>query len=152
MCILDGLSTAAKNKVFAYLKETQPAGCDFHIDMLLEARDDSLLSINGLGPSILHKIDNWLSYNGMYRKEEKDFGEWHLIDTAPKDGLRRLLYLSFQGKSPVCGRWVWFPDHTDGYWVHDKLKSAKYNYKCGPHELPQPTHWMPLPEPPNGKN
>ena len=59
--------------------------------------------------------------------------EWKLIETAPKDGARILL----RGKS---GR------HSDGFW-----ESKAYNGNgcwVWPYIHANPTHWMPLPDPP----
>lgn len=148
MTTFDGLSPFAKGRLLDFVNETQEANSDFHIDMLLEARDDTLLSIRQLGNGTLAEIDRWLLSKGMSRSKQKHFGKWHLIDTAPRDGLRRLLFVAYRGRAPVCGNWVWFKDHTRGYWTHDKLRTEKYRYRCGPHELPQPSHWMPLPENP----
>lgn len=150
MIDLSGLSTRAVNRLQDFCKHTQPSGTELHIDMILEARNDTLLSVYQFGEGTLKEIDTWLSKHGLSRNKQKHFGKWHLIDTAPKDGLRRLLYLSFHGHEPVCGYWVWWKNHQGGYWWHDKLSAKNYKYSCAPHELPQPTHWMPLPDAPQG--
>ena len=75
--------------------------------------------------------------------------EWQPIETAPKDGTRIILYrpgTHFEWVRVVIGRY-----YTDSYaskpkpfWGHDRtnltgVREARAN---------QPTHWMPLPEPP----
>lgn len=69
---------------------------------------------------------------------------WQTIDKAPKDGTRILLWIVHQTAkysadpigegwmSPCIGKWI---DHNGGGWTHSGL--------CG-----TPTHWMPLPPPP----
>lgn len=76
--------------------------------------------------------------------------DWQLIETAPKDGTRVLL---FNGQDVKICRWT--------YWV-----SGKFNQKtCRLEDFKQwiwneddayytsdfrePTHWMPLPNPPH---
>lgn len=59
--------------------------------------------------------------------------EWQPIETAPKDNIPILAYC----KGDVCKVW-WQTDFLDGsqYWQNEADSE------------PQPTHWMPLPEPP----
>ena len=60
---------------------------------------------------------------------------WQLIETAPKDGREMLLYGPFVptgGTYTDIGRWS---QYAGGFWDWDADDS-------------QPTHWMPLPEPP----
>ena len=59
---------------------------------------------------------------------------WQPIETAPHDGSRILVYADYE---MFVVRWI------DDWWhVNDN--------KHGPYSLrgPEPTHWMPLPEPP----
>lgn len=60
--------------------------------------------------------------------------EWQPIETAPKDGTLILLWAFLDWKDdlvPVCG---WYAQSAEMWLCH----SAWLN----------PTHWMPLPEPP----
>ena len=66
---------------------------------------------------------------------------WRPIETAPKDGTRILAY----GKGPY-GHVEWFTsqwDKSQSCWVSEPNEATEYNYEdC------HPTHWMPLPPPP----
>lgn len=145
---LDQLPTRARNRLLAYFSEQFERGTIPTAELVSEARMDSLAMIAGIGPGIIKDIFDWLNEIGFEKKPEKKPDKWHIIDTAPRDGVRRLLYLNYQGREPVCGYWVWWRDMTGGYWWHDKLSTAKYKFKVGPHQLPQPSHWMPFLEPP----
>ena len=65
---------------------------------------------------------------------------WKKIDTAPKDGTEILLY----GEEEIyVGAW----DNSNAlkmFIPHDVCKEC---FCCGPPAVP--THWKPLPEPPN---
>lgn len=61
---------------------------------------------------------------------------WLDIDTAPRDGRRILLW---DGEWASAGAWVGYDSMG---WVMDC-----YDFSKG--EFPEPTHWMPLPPPPN---
>jgi hypothetical protein len=58
--------------------------------------------------------------------------EWQPISTAPKDGTRIMLWLSGPIRSPKA---VFGKGHS-GFWITEGSGPAN------------PTHWMPLPEPP----
>jgi hypothetical protein len=65
---------------------------------------------------------------------------WQPIETAPKDGTEVLLWIKGDEESPRKGRWEERLDLRRGHkwcvaygWCEDT-----------------PTHWMPLPEPPEG--
>ena len=69
--------------------------------------------------------------------------EWQPIETAPKDGTTVLLYCQgsfLPGPAPFmqAGAWGFWhsgnPNHQRDCWIAD--------------EPVDPTHWMPLPEPP----
>lgn len=63
--------------------------------------------------------------------------EWQTIETAPKDGTRKLL-IDLEDNWPYIG--IWAPHHRDvGMWVEDNTNAVPDR---------QPTHWMPLPSPP----
>ena len=62
--------------------------------------------------------------------------EWKPIETAPKDGTRIMLWPignCRNGLRMETGHWC-----LNGHW------------KCG-ERSPRATHWMPLPEPPDGR-
>ena len=72
--------------------------------------------------------------------------EWQPIETAPRDGTRILAMI----------RWSW-SDGTDGgaqdviYWYAGGkfwVCGTPMNYVQGLDEGVEPTHWMPLPDPP----
>lgn len=69
--------------------------------------------------------------------------EWHPIETAPKDGTRILILDQDWNQNLVVfvARWAPHGLHPDalGFWyeAHEERWCAS-----------QPSHWMPLPEPP----
>ena len=79
--------------------------------------------------------------------------EWQPIETAPKDGAAVLLYLpdayTMCGLTDgiIIGHWsaadlpADAPEHSDDAWFHVSQTGGFY---CDI----EPTHWMPLPEPP----
>ncbi len=77
---------------------------------------------------------------------------WQPIETAPKDGTRILMA---DGKLFTAGRWaksIWTPG---GRWSTDypiaflEDDEETVNHDGGfDNEVDHPTHWMPLPEPP----
>lgn len=71
--------------------------------------------------------------------------EWMPIETAPKDG--RMVLLGFAGESQiVCvGQWVEMSVNADYY---DMLPCWVGWVWGSPSALIDPSHWMPLPEPP----
>lgn len=64
--------------------------------------------------------------------------KWQLIETAPKDGTWILIYCD-SGVEKV----QWYEIAGDGQW--ERSPTAEYDNECG---IDDPTHWMPLPEPP----
>lgn len=70
--------------------------------------------------------------------------DWRPIESAPKDGTTVLLY--FPDRGSVCGSWDKdeYARKPAPYWSRDTerifgVRETRAN---------QPTHWMPLPEPP----
>lgn len=61
--------------------------------------------------------------------------EWQPIETAPKDGSEILGWSSISGEAYVM--W-WEAIHSDWVWCINDLEDM----------FCDPTHWMPLPEPP----
>lgn len=72
--------------------------------------------------------------------------EWQPIETAPKDR-DILLYTNCRGV--VRGRWndCKYATKPRPYWTHDRERIWG-TVAC---RADQPTHWMPLPEPPKGE-
>jgi len=67
--------------------------------------------------------------------------EWRLIRTAPKD-------VPVLGWDPYFLMKVMRFDHIQGFWVSD----GPYDFEVGGKEIRlKPTHWMPLPTPPDPK-
>ena len=64
--------------------------------------------------------------------------EWQPIETAPKDRLHVLLFGDGPGFKQCSFVGYWY-EH-DGVWLGFDHKPAG-----------QPTHWMPLPKPPNAE-
>ena len=73
--------------------------------------------------------------------------KWRTIDSAPKDGSKILLYIprnsQYCPERTVVGRWN--DRDIKPYFTNDcdRLEGVRKTRKR------QPTHWMPLPEPPN---
>ncbi len=70
--------------------------------------------------------------------------EWQPIETAPKDGQYVLLYGPNLSRRPHGQVVAAYFEYQIEYW---HVEDGKF----GPYPLrgPAPTHWMPLPEPPN---
>lgn len=66
---------------------------------------------------------------------------WHPIDTAPKDGTEIL----------VCGP-EWLRAGVAVWSEHDACWQEACNVEPHQYTTRPPTHWMPLPEPPEGKS
>lgn len=70
--------------------------------------------------------------------------EWQDISTAPRDGTRVLL-LDDDGETILSGLWgrrFFAKNDSDWQWVMFEGDSET---------LCNPTHWMPLPQPPKGE-
>lgn len=71
--------------------------------------------------------------------------KWQPIETAPRDGRQVLLSGSWDGRA-----WVWqgWFDHEDerGWFAAGSHWTDAYDGS-----LEHPTHWMPLPPPPEAK-
>jgi hypothetical protein len=69
--------------------------------------------------------------------------EWQPIETAPKDGTT-VIVCRRAGKS----RWrMWHPDEVwSDTW--GRIRDDEYNWQFA---MEDPTHWIPLPEPPHAK-
>lgn len=80
--------------------------------------------------------------------------EWRTIDSAPRDGASILVHNNDEpgspgGKAEKCwegntavAAWWTNEDGGDGDWV------CYMGLPCDPSPCFEPTHWMPLPEPP----
>lgn len=77
--------------------------------------------------------------------EASQSNQWQPIETAPKDGTRIAL---FQGGKFTTGQWSEdeYTKKPRPYWATDRgqILGKTFDRSC------QPTHWMPLPEPPKG--
>lgn len=68
--------------------------------------------------------------------------EWQPIETAQKDG-DDVLISGFNYNDESKGRWVGMAAYNQfGVWGQNEFDETGYY---------QPTHWMPLPEPPQAK-
>lgn len=65
--------------------------------------------------------------------------EWKPIETAPKDGTKFLSYEKAWNEYIVC------------YWDRSSFMAISID-QFGCNEPVEPTHWMPLPTPPENKN
>jgi len=63
--------------------------------------------------------------------------EWRPIESAQKDGTEILFWE--QGKKIKMG-----------FWLPESAGWSVYGWKCSHGNFHNPTHWMPLPEPPKG--
>lgn len=80
-------------------------------------------------------IRSWCEEKGIDARIQLVEGkimEWQPIETAPKDGTEIILW-NKSWQSPHSGYYGW--------------RGWEQAYECGPWKN-QPTHWMPLPEPP----
>jgi hypothetical protein len=76
--------------------------------------------------------------------------EWQPIESAPKDGTAILAYIPFAwaNEEPAALQDVveWHgPAGSNGFWF--SRTAPNYHQACD--KRCQPTHWMPLPAPPN---
>lgn len=75
---------------------------------------------------------------------------WRPIDEAPKDGTKLLVY-SPEDEYPVIAHWEAYDQEdaqeygADGYWSYSESLIADVYGEC------TPTHFMPLPLPPEGE-
>ena len=82
------------------------------------------------------------------------FGVWQSIETAPRDGTWILLYdpmtsaLIYSGCYDARFDSKWDPEKDEmeyvGQWTNYHVESFGYEE----HQILAPTHWMPLPPPP----
>lgn len=76
---------------------------------------------------------------------------WQPIETAPKDGVAVLLWGGRPDRCsdemhPVDEHWL-MPRPVSGWWDHNRWRYCLYDSGYyGDYE--NPTHWMPLPDPP----
>lgn len=79
--------------------------------------------------------------------------EWQPIETASKDGEAVLLYKPDErmvGEYMLAGYWGSWPGQADS-WIACDGKPLGYFSKVIEKAQGYPTHWMPLPEPPNSE-
>jgi hypothetical protein len=92
-------------------------------------------------PVTVYEIDRDELAVGLLRSE----GEWRPIETAPKakgEGFfsRGSRILVTDGKNVWCARWQWSEKYGDGW---------RLDYTT--RRIDGLSHWMPLPEPPEGE-
>ena len=75
------------------------------------------------------------------------FGEWQPIETAPKDGTKILAHC--QPLDIETGKPMSFSYTNVVWWRRDKFKDSFWHWRHALNDsAAEPTHWMPLPEPP----
>lgn len=80
--------------------------------------------------------------------------EWQPIETAPKDGRFILLWdanssftVGAQDRICATGAWIIDPYHGSGAW-----QVGRDDDEYAPSRFDSPSHWMPLPEAPGGRD
>lgn len=72
---------------------------------------------------------------------------WQSINTAPKDGTRILAHC--QPRHVETGEPMTFSYANVVWWRRDKFQDSKWPWRHALNDsAAEPTHWMPLPEPP----
>jgi hypothetical protein len=67
---------------------------------------------------------------------------WQTIDSAPKDGTRVMLYVPPYGA--MCGH--------NQFTINPYMNNDVWHLSSCLNKEAQPTHWMPLPQPPNNES
>ncbi len=67
--------------------------------------------------------------------------EWQPIETAPRDGTNILVWWPSEMHCPVTAH------YSTGKWTNEPGFAWKFT-GWGQEKKTEPTHWMPLPEPP----
>ena len=80
--------------------------------------------------------------------------DWQPIETAPKDGTKVLVYVPSDSIYPTAAQYV-SPEYFEReYGDRDYMEAGwrwAFGYPSDFHEeVVEPTHWMPLPPPPEG--
>jgi len=79
-----------------------------------------------------------------------DKGGWRTIDTAPKDNSERLHYVIITNGVCMPDVAIWRPErpaYTDPYGTFRHAVPAGW-FNVSRSRITNPTHWMPLPSPP----
>jgi hypothetical protein len=79
--------------------------------------------------------DNGVMYDEGYLKQEPSMSEWQSIETAPKTRHAILVHCEERRNTYVV---TWNPLEEPPGWFHF---GGGFLYEC-------PSHWMPLPDPP----
>lgn len=80
--------------------------------------------------------------------------KWQPIETAPKDGTRILLYRKDENNDPLMAIASW----SNYTWISSKQDDGSWGgwlvFACrsDSEAFYSPTHWQPLPQPPEVKN
>ena len=85
------------------------------------------------------QLMRWAAQRLAALTRERDALTWQPIETAPKDGARIVVWIPAEDDDPPEVAYVQWASHFSG-WLG--VNSAWQL------ESPQPTHWMPLPKPP----
>lgn len=73
--------------------------------------------------------------------------KWHPIETAPKDGSN---IIGYNGEDVAEMVWEdWPDDNRHVGWCRAGFESGGMLYETHNRMEPEPTHWMPLPKPPD---
>lgn len=102
-------------------------------------------SMQIIGEAHCPEIDHWVDDNGEWVKFA-ELQAWQPIETAPRDGTKILVFTAI-GDVEI-GQWC--TTEWDRYELHDADRNL-YTRRVDIHEFWNnnfPTHWMPLPEPP----
>jgi hypothetical protein len=88
--------------------------------------------VGSMATQVLSEQDAYLASSAYHHPVR-----WAPIETAPKDGSRIMLYCPIEA-AIINGQWREYPTHSS--WIADD-----WNYSV------HPTHWMPLPAPPQSE-
>ena len=105
--------------------------------------DDAVRALNRMGEKDLADIEREKSKAAVKVERIKSAAEWQPIETAPKDGT--FIILGYAGSHVSEGRWV--SDPSRNHWRETGWFDTDADVLCD--HPGRPTHWMPLPEPPN---
>jgi len=108
---------------------------------------DANMGICGLFNDLLKRAEE--SSHALARVQEER--QWQPIETAPKDGTTVLLWWRSEFAGDVvdwwaCGEWKVFGDGSKG-WIGESFYTSEPDFWTRLIAA-RPTHWMPLPSPP----
>jgi len=122
---------------YADLADTALSLLSQYTDFGVEERNDKWFYLECVVRNALIAIKNKERFDSSFAGHVP---KWQPIETAPKDGTAILGAYQFQGETDWYGIVRFIKDLPDGpSWV-DQFCDDKWM---------EPTHWMPMPEPPN---